>query len=72
MISGTIFGVDDVSIYGHEQKVLILPGNLFIVTKIEEQLHPPITKIYLTHWNTSISFWKKIKQIIRAGKRSVL
>jgi len=71
-VSPAIFGVDDVSIYGHEQEVLILPGNLFIVTKIEEQLHPPITKIYLTHWNTSISFWKKIKQTIRAGKKSVL
>jgi hypothetical protein len=71
-VSPTIFGVDDVSIYGHEQEVLILPGNLFIVTKIEEQLHPPITKIYLTHWNTSISFWKKIKQTIVAGRKSVL
>jgi hypothetical protein len=70
--SPTIFGVDDVSIYGHEQEVLILPGNLFTVTKIEEQLHPPITKIYLSHWKISISFWSKIKQTIQAGKKSVL
>jgi hypothetical protein len=71
-VSPTIFAVSDISEYPQEQEVLILPGNLFIVTKIQEQLHPPITKIYLTHWNISISFWKKIKQTIRAGKTSVL
>jgi hypothetical protein len=70
--SPTIFGVDDISIYGHEQEVLILPGNLFTVTKIEEQLNPPITKVYLKHWNTPISFWEKIRQTIRAGKKNVL
>jgi hypothetical protein len=70
--SPTIFGIDDVSIYHHEQEVLILPGNLFIVTKVEEQANPPMTKIYLKHWNTPISFWKKIKQTIRAGRISVL
>jgi hypothetical protein len=71
-LSPTIFGIDDVSVYGHEQEVLILPGNLFTVTKIQEQLNPPITRIYLAHWKTSVSFWKKIKQTIRAGKTSVL
>ena len=71
-VSPTIFGVDDVSDYGHEQEVLILPGNLFIVTKIEEKKYPPITRIYLKHWNISISFWTKIKQTIRAGRKGVL
>ena len=69
--SSTIFGLDDVSIYHNEQEVLILPGNLFIVTDIKEQEHPPITKIYLRHWKIPISFWTKIKQTIRAGKKSV-
>jgi hypothetical protein len=68
----TIFGVDDVSIYEHEQEVLILPGNLFTVTRVQEQANPPITRIYLKHWYTPISFWKKIKQTIRAGRVSVL
>jgi hypothetical protein len=68
----TIFGVEDVSDFKYEQEVLILPGNLFTVTHIEEKLHPPITKIYLSHWNMSISFWEKIKQTIRAGRKSVL
>lgn len=70
--SPSIFGIDDVSDYAHEQEVLILPGNLFIVTRVEEQRYPPITRIYLTHWNTSISFWRKIKQTIRAGRKSIL
>jgi hypothetical protein len=70
--SPTIFGIDDVSIYHHEKEVLILPGNLFTVTSVKEQPKPPITKIYLKHWNTPISFWKKIKQTIRAGRISVL
>ena len=70
--SPTIFGVDDVSDYAHEQEVLILPGNLFTVTRVEEQRYPSITRIYLKHWNTSISFWRKIKQTIRAGRKSVL
>jgi hypothetical protein len=70
--SPTIFGVDDISIYKHEQEVLILPGNLFTVTKVKEQAYPPITRIYLKHWYTPISFWKKIKQTIRAGRVSVL
>jgi hypothetical protein len=71
-VSPTIFGISDISEYPQEQEVLILPGNLFIVTKIQEQAHPSITKIYLTHWNISISFWEKIKQTIRAGKTRVL
>jgi hypothetical protein len=70
--TSSIFGVDDISIYGHEQEVLILPGNLFTVKKVEEELNPPITKIYLQHLKTSISFWKKIKQTIRAGRTPVL
>lgn len=70
--SSTIFGIDDISDYGHEQEVLILPGNLFTVTKVKEQQYPPITRIYLKHWNISISFWTKIKQTIRAGRQSVL
>jgi hypothetical protein len=68
----TIFGVDDVSEFKCEQEVLILPGNLFTVTKIDEQFNPDITKIYLSHLEVSISFWEKIKQTIRAGKKSVL
>jgi hypothetical protein len=70
--SPTIFGISDISEHRHEQEVLILPGNLFNVTKIEEQLHPPITKIYLSHWKVSISFWEKIKQTFRAGTKSLL
>ena len=70
--SPTIFGIDDISEYSHEQEVLILPGNLFIVTRVEEQANPPITRIYLRHWYTPVSFWKKIKQTIRAGRISVL
>jgi hypothetical protein len=70
--SPTIFGISDISKYPQEQEVLILPGNLFIVTKIGEQLHPSITKIYLRHINIPISFTKKIKQTMRSGKRSLL
>lgn len=70
--SSTIFGISDESEYKQEEEVLILPGNLFMVTKVEEQPNPPLTKIYLQHWKTSISFWKKIKQTIKAGKKSVL
>jgi hypothetical protein len=28
--------------------------------------------MYLQHWKTSISFWKKIKQTIIAGRKPVL
>jgi hypothetical protein len=70
--SATIFGIDDISVYGHEQEVLILPGNLFTVTKIQKDPNLPFTKIYLKHWKTSISFWKKIKQTMRAGKTPVI
>lgn len=70
--SATIFGVSDVSEYPHEQEVLILPGNLFIVEDIHEQFHPLITKIYLNHINISISFIQTIKQTVCSGKKSVL
>jgi hypothetical protein len=69
-ISPTIFGIADISEYQHEDEVLILPGNLFIVTNIQELRNPPLTRVYLRHLNISISFWRKIKQTIRAGKKS--
>jgi hypothetical protein len=67
-----IFAVDDVSVFGHEKEVLMLPGNLFTVTRIEKQDHPSVTKVYLKHWNVPVSFWKKIRQTFRAGRKSVL
>jgi hypothetical protein len=70
-VSSTIFGVDDISEYPHEQEVIILPGNLFIVVNIEEHVQPPIIKIYLRHVNIPISFFQKIKQTRRSTTRSV-
>ena len=71
-VTSMIFAVQDISVFGQEQEVLILPGNLFIVTRIEKQDHPSVTKVYLNHWHVPISFWKKIKQTFRAGRKSVL
>ena len=71
-VTPTIFGVETISVYGQEQEVLILPGNLFTVTRIEAEDHLSVTKIYLKHWYVPISFWKKLRQTIRAGDGSVL
>ena len=70
--SSSIFGVEDISVFGHEREVLILPGNLFIVTQIEERDDFKITEIHLRHWNVSISFMKKLKQTFRSGSKSVI
>ncbi|CAF3226614.1 unnamed protein product [Rotaria sp. Silwood2] len=71
-VTPTIIGVEDVSSFIQEHEVLILPGNLFIVTGIEEEQFLKVTKIYLHYWHVSVSFWKKLKQTVRSGKKTVL
>ncbi len=70
--TSTIFGIEDVSQYIQEHEVLILPGNLFFVTGIREDQSLKVTTIYLRHWNVPVTFWAKIKQTLKAGKRSTI
>jgi hypothetical protein len=68
--TSTIFGIEDVSQFTQEHEVLILPGNLFVVKNIQEDLGLKVTTIYLRHWHVPVSFWAKMKQTFRAGKKS--
>ncbi|CAF1365198.1 unnamed protein product [Rotaria sp. Silwood1] len=71
-VSSTIFAIEDISIYGQEREVLILPGSLFVVTDIQENTELQITQIVLRHWKVSFSFMTKLKQTFRSGKKSVI
>ncbi|CAF0737468.1 unnamed protein product [Adineta steineri] len=71
-VTPTIFGIEDISQYTHEHEVLVLPGNLFIVTNIQEDRNLKVTKIYLRHWNVPITFWAKLKHTFQAGQTNVL
>lgn len=69
--TSTIFGIEDISQFSHEQEVLILPGNLFTVTKIEQNGDEEHFNIHLKHIKLSISFWRKLRQTIQAGMKPV-
>ncbi|CAF3307506.1 unnamed protein product [Rotaria sp. Silwood2] len=71
-VSSTIFAIEDISIYGQEREVLILPGTLFVVTDVQENIDLQVTQIVLRHWKVSFSFMTKLKQTLRSGKKSVI
>ncbi|CAF2394417.1 unnamed protein product [Rotaria sp. Silwood2] len=71
-ITPTIFGIEDISRYIQEHEVLILPGNLFIVTNIQEDPGLHVITINLRHWHVPVSFWDRIKQTCHAGRKSTL
>ncbi|CAF3541537.1 unnamed protein product [Rotaria sp. Silwood2] len=71
-ISSTIFAIEDISVFGQEREVLILPGTLFVVTRVEEQIGFKLIEIHLRYWHTSISFFQKLKQTARSGAKTVI
>jgi hypothetical protein len=71
-VSSTIFSIEDISIYGHEREVLILPGTLFVVTEVQEDTELNVTQIVLRHRQVSFSFMTKLKQTFISGNKSVI
>ncbi|CAF1170322.1 unnamed protein product [Adineta steineri] len=77
--SPTIVGIADVSEYPHEEEVLFMPGNLFVVKKLvkdvtvytEEQKCLTVTEIHLEYLHIPISFWKKLLHTYRSANNSV-
>ncbi|CAF2092749.1 unnamed protein product [Rotaria magnacalcarata] len=68
----TVFSIEDISYFPHEREVLILPGSLFIIDSVEDNLSMNITTIHLTHWEVPVRFLTKIHQTFRCAKRSFL
>ena len=71
-VSSKIFNIADISEYGRECEVIILPGTLFSVEEIEENPQGQLIKIYLKQVHISISVWQKLKNSYVAGQQSVL
>ena len=62
--SPTIIDVEPVSMVPVEREVLMLPGNLFTVTRIVEDEESNMTTIYLRYMHIRVPFWKKLRQVV--------
>ncbi|CAF1121537.1 unnamed protein product [Adineta steineri] len=77
--SPTIVGIADVSEYPHEEEVLFMPGNLFIVKKLvkdvtvctRKQECLTVTEIHLEYLHIPVSLWKKLLHTYRSANNSV-
>jgi hypothetical protein len=75
--SPTIMGIADVSEHENEKEILIMPGNLFVVNKIDKDVVAhidrktlTITKIYLEYLHIPVSFWKKLLHTYRSATKN--
>lgn len=64
----TIFSVKEISRYPQEEEVLIMPGNLFTITKVTQCSHDPtLPEVHLEHAKRDISSLKKARTIFCAA-----
>ncbi|CAF1193305.1 unnamed protein product [Adineta steineri] len=59
-----IVSVKDVSKYPHEDEVLIIPGNLFTISRVRKNEDEDLTEIHLEHINTKVSTFKKLRHTV--------
>ncbi|CAF1288170.1 unnamed protein product [Adineta steineri] len=77
--SPTIIGIADVSEYPHEEEILFMPGNLFVVKKLvkdvtvctRKQECLTVTEIHLEYLHIPVSLWKKLRHTYRSANNSV-
>ncbi len=73
--SPTIVGISDVSEFKHEKEILFMPGNLFIVKKIEKdvvtynkaQKSLKLTEVHLEYLHIPVSLRKKITHTYKSA-----
>ncbi|CAF1265775.1 unnamed protein product [Adineta steineri] len=67
----TILAIKEISRYPQEDEVLIMPGNLFTITKVTQcEDDPTLPEVHLEHVKRDISFFKKLRAIFRAATTS--
>ncbi|CAF1058972.1 unnamed protein product [Adineta steineri] len=64
-----IVSVKDVSKYPHEDEVLIIPGNLFMIYDVLKIEGSDLTEIHLEHINTKVSTFKKLRHTITSMRK---
>ncbi|UJR17287.1 hypothetical protein I4U23_004182 [Adineta vaga] len=77
--SPTVMGIADISEYKHEKEILFMPGNLFIVKKInrdvviysKRQQRLTIAEVHLEYLHVPVSFWGKLRHTYRSAINSV-